>query len=199
MKDGILTLAGPALGDWAPAIGARRPGDAAGERAKDIYRVAEKDAFWDLLVPCREKLFNFIRKSLRFSTAAEDVYQETVLNAFRYFRTFRQDKEFAPWIFAIAHNALRDHFRREARTPAGPVVERLGQEDDSRTRELVQEIFAYAERLKPRHREVFFLFYDSGFSIAEIAGVTGLGEGNIKLILNQARNSLKAALGVNHD
>jgi RNA polymerase sigma-70 factor (ECF subfamily) len=161
--------------------------------------VADKDAFWELLDPCRAKLFNYIRKSLRFSTAAEDVYQETVLNAFRYFGRFRTDREFAPWIFAIAHNVLRDHFRREARTTAGPVVERLGEEDDSRTREIVQEIFAYAERLKPRHREVFFLFYDSGFSVAEIAGVTGLREGNIKLILHQARNSLKAALGVSDD
>jgi len=199
VKDGILTLAGPVVGGWAPAIGARNADPGPAEQAKDIDQATEKDAFWDLLSPCRDKLFNYIRKTLRFSTAAEDIYQETVLNAFRYFRTFRRDKDFAPWIFAIAHNALRDHLRREARTSAGPLVERLGDEDDSRTRELVGEIFAYAERLRPRHREVFFLFYDSGFSIAEIAGVTGLREGNIKLILNQARNSLKAALGVTHD
>ncbi len=199
MKDGILTLAGPVVGGWAPAIGARNAEAGPAEQAKDIDQATEKDAFWDLLSPCRDRLFNYIRKTLRFATAAEDVYQETVLNAFRYFRTFRRDKDFGAWIFAIAHNVLRDHLRREARTSAGPLVERLGDKDDSRTRELVGEIFAYAERLKPRHREVFFLFYDSGFSIAEIAGVTGLREGNIKLILNQARNSLKTALGVTHD
>lgn len=161
--------------------------------------VSDKDAFWELLAPCRDKLFNYIRKSLRFAIAAEDVYQETVLNAFRYFGTYRPDREFAPWIFAIAHNALRDHFRREARTSADPDIERRGAEDDERTKSMVREIFVYAEKLKPRHREVFFLFYDSGFSVAEIAGVTGLREGNIKLILHQARNALKAALGVTHD
>jgi RNA polymerase sigma-70 factor (ECF subfamily) len=166
---------------------------------KDRDRPVDKDAFWELLAPCRERLFNYIRKSLRFATAAEDVYQEAVLNAFRHFGTFRPEKEFAPWIFAIAHNALRDHFRREARTPAGPDVERLGDESGERKREMVREVFAYAERLKPRHREVFFLFYDSGFSVAEIAGVTGLREGNVKLILHQARNTLKAALGVSDE
>jgi RNA polymerase sigma-70 factor (ECF subfamily) len=196
VKDGILTLPGPAFRTWAPAIGARNPEASPGERVKDRDRPVDKDAFWELLAPCRDKLFNYIRKSLRFATAAEDVYQETVLNAFRYFGTYRPEREFAPWIFAIAHNALRDHFRREARTSADPDIERRGAEDDARTREMVREVFAYAEKLKPRHREVFFLFYDSGFSVAEIAGVTGLREGNIKLILHQARNSLKTALGV---
>lgn len=197
MKDGILALSGAALRTWAPAIGARGGEAGPGEWAKDTDRVADRDAFWDLLAPCRDRLFNYVRKTLRFSTAAEDVYQETVLNALRYFGSFRRDREFAPWIFAIAHNVVRDHLRRESRETADPVVERLGGiEDDSRTRELVQEVFAYAERLKPRHREVFFLFYDSGFSVAEIAGVTGLSEGHIKVILNQARNSLRAALGV---
>jgi RNA polymerase sigma-70 factor (ECF subfamily) len=199
VKDGILTLPGPAFQTWAPAIGAREESSGRDGWTRTGVRLSDKDAFWELLAPCRDKLFNYIRKSLRFATAAEDVYQETVLNAFRYFGTYRPEREFAPWIFAIAHNALRDHFRREARTPAGPAVERLGEEDDERKREMVREVFAYAEKLKPRHREVFFLFYDSGFSVAEIAGVTGLREGNVKLILHQARNSLKAALGVTHD
>ena len=156
-------------------------------------------AFWDLLSPVKDKLYNYIRKSLSFSVEADDVFQETILNAFRYFNTFRRDREFGPWLFAIAHNVLRDHFRRAARTVATPEAERWAEEDGTRTRELVREVYRYAEGLKPRHREVFFLFYDSGFSVAEIAGITGLGQGNVKVILFHARNALKTALGANHE
>jgi len=49
--------------------------------------------------------------------------------------------------------------------------------------------------LKPRQREVFFLFYDQGFSIQEIARITGLREGNVKFILNRARTAIKSIMG----
>jgi len=169
------------------------------ERAEKKVRLMDPSAFWERLAPVQDKLYNYIHKSLSFSIEADDVFQETVLNAFRYFETFKADREFGPWVFAIAHNVLRDHFRRAARTLTTSEAERWGKEDPTRTRELVREVYRYAEGLKPRHREVFFLFYDSGFSVAEIAGITGLSQGNVKLILFQARRELKSALGVTHE
>ena len=64
---------------------------------------------------------------------------------------------------------------------------------------LVQEIYSYASGLKPREREVFFLFYESGFAISEIEEITNLKSGYIKLLLHQARTNLKTKLGVSHD
>ena len=64
---------------------------------------------------------------------------------------------------------------------------------------LVQEIHSYAAGLRPREREIFFLFYESGFSINEIEKITGLKSGYIKLLLHQARTYLKTKIGVSHD
>jgi DNA-directed RNA polymerase specialized sigma24 family protein len=53
--------------------------------------------------------------------------------------------------------------------------------------------------LKPKYKEVFFLFYDGGFSISEIAGITGLKAGNIKFILNKAREAVRSVLGESNE
>ena len=151
--------------------------------------------FWEYLAPVNRKVYNFIVKSVGFSQDADDVFQESVLQAFRYFRTFRRNAKFETWLFSIAHNEVRKHFKKLSRAAvpldAAPVV---GGGAD-RTSDLVREVYLFAERLNPRQKEVFFLFYDSGFSIAEISDITGLREGNIKFILNQARRNLRKIMG----
>jgi RNA polymerase sigma-70 factor, ECF subfamily len=192
VKDGILSLAG--IEPWAVTV--RTPGRGrAVEMQAEKERVLSKEAFWDLLSPSRAKLYNYIHKSLNFSVEAEDVFQETVLNAFQYFDSFDPTRDFAPWLFAIAHNVLRDHFRRAGRESGALGAELASVEDGSYSRELVRQVYRYAEQLKPRQREVFFLFYDGGFSIAEISNITGLGEGNVRFLLNRARKALKKVLG----
>jgi len=165
------------------------------EMSGENTRVLSKAGFWDLIQPCRRKLYNFILKSLNFSVEADDVFQEAVLHAFQYFASFDQDRDFEPWLFAIAHNEIRHHYRRVANEAHLPELERPAADDASHSRELVRDVFRYAGRLKSRQREIFFLFYDSGFSVAEIAALTGLGEGNIRFQLHRARNALKKIMG----
>jgi RNA polymerase sigma factor (sigma-70 family) len=161
--------------------------------------VLSKIQFWDRLEPCRSKLYSYISKSLNFSTEADDVFQETVLRAIRYLASFRTEGDFAAWIFGIAHNEIKKHLKGARRTISSDSLDRLATPGDARTRELAREVFRYAEMLKPRPREIFFLFYDGGFSISEISDITGLREGNIKFILNRARRALKILLGESHE
>jgi RNA polymerase sigma factor (sigma-70 family) len=151
--------------------------------------------FRDLLEPCRGKLYNYIAKSLGFSAEADDVYQETLLRAFQFSVSFRREESFAAWIFGIAHNEIRRSRKSSNRYVPGIGLESLAAPAPAADPDLVREVYRFAERLKPRHKEVFFLFYDGGFKISEITRVTGLREGNVKFILNRARRSLKAILG----
>lgn len=167
----------------------KKPGEETGSAA----------AFLEYLDPVKRKVYNFILKSVNFSQDADDIFQESVLHAFRYFRTFRKDASFEAWLFSIAHNEIKKHFKKSAKLPAPLDAVRAAFPDSGRTRELVNEVYRFAETLKPRQREVFFLFYDSGFTIAEISRITGLDEGNIKFILNQARQNLKSIMGEDNE
>jgi RNA polymerase sigma-70 factor (ECF subfamily) len=177
------------------------------EKERSRHRTEMKDreevrvlqaAFWELMEPVKLRLYNFIFKSLNFSTDADDVYQETVLHAFQYFASFHKDKDFPAWTFSIAHNEIKSHFRRTRKQTAFHNIDTLATSQPDGRGMLVREVFRFAAQLKPKEREVFFLYYESGFSIPEIEGITGLKEGYIKLLLSQARNSLREALGVHH-
>jgi len=177
------------------------------EKARSLRRTKMKDkeeacvsqaAFWNLMEPVKLRLYNFVLKSLNFATDADDVYQETVLHAFQYFASFRKDRDFRAWIYSIAHNEIKNHFRKSRNLTASPNIGALMASPNDSTGALVREVFRFAAQLRPKEREVFFLFYESGFSIPEIEGITGLKEGYIKLLLSQARNNLKEALGVHH-
>jgi len=150
--------------------------------------------FWEQLSPFKLKLYNFIHKSLNFSEEADDVFQETVLRALKYFQSYKKELNFGTWLFSIAHNEIKRHFKKERKRPTFTDVEGLGI-SSTKQQDLVKDIYLYAGRLKPRHREVFFLFYYSGFTISEISRIIHLKEGSIKAFLYQARNTLRELLG----
>jgi RNA polymerase sigma-70 factor (ECF subfamily) len=156
------------------------------------------DQFWELAAPYKQKIYNFIHKSLSSSEEADDVYQETLLRGLKYLMSYDETKSFSTWLFAIAHNEVKKHFKNTVRRNPLPLAKELVTPDESARPDLVGEVYRFADRLKPKHREIFFLFYDSGFSIAEISRITGVGEGNVKFILNRARNILRELLGANH-
>jgi RNA polymerase sigma factor (sigma-70 family) len=151
--------------------------------------------FWEHLAPLNRKVYNFILKSVSFSPDADDIFQESVLKAFRYYRTFRKDAKFETWFFSIAHNEVRKHFKTASKKPVALDLVLPASPDAGRQGELVREVYRFAETLNPQKRKVFFLFYDSGFSVREIADIMGLREGNVRFILHQARCNLRAIMG----
>jgi RNA polymerase sigma-70 factor (ECF subfamily) len=50
------------------------------------------------------------------------------------------------------------------------------------------------EELAPAHRSVLLLHFIEGFSLEEIAGITGAGVGTVKSRLHYAKKSLKKRL-----
>jgi RNA polymerase sigma-70 factor (ECF subfamily) len=177
--------------------GIRVTGSSAMRQGRD--NAASAEFFWENLVPCKIRVYNYIRKALDFSADAEDVYQDTILHAFKYIRTYQDGRDFSAWLFGIAQNEIKKHYRKNPLNRVPFDEERLGLCDHGPERHLVEEIYRFAERLKPRHREVFFLFYDQGFTIQEIAGITGLRKGNIKFILNRVRQALRTVIGEDHE
>ena len=159
-----------------------------------------RDTFLAYLLPVKKHLYNFIRKALNFSTEADDIFQETLLKGFRYFHSFDRRKSFKTWIFTIAHNLMKDAHREKTLShwpvPLVEVGEIRLEADPTAVSTRVREIYAEAAKLKPRQREVFFLYYYNEFGIAEIAEITGLTGVNIKFILHQARSAIKKVMEV---
>lgn len=127
---------------------------------------------------------------------AEDLLQETLLQAFRNVNRFRGNSGPYTWLYAI----LRHQFltrRRKARfleflsllpdrpdeTPS--VEQRLGRES---THKQVRDALS---RLSFRHREILFLRYVEELKIREMATLLGLPTGSVKSRLHSAVNALQ--------
>ncbi|MCP4158332.1 MAG: sigma-70 family RNA polymerase sigma factor [bacterium] len=169
-------------------------------RKESRRRELSADDFIALLEPIEDSLYNFILKSLNFSEDAKDVYQDAVMRGMKYLKSYNTELSFKTWIFTVANNQIRHHFKKNKNNPETLEDNTVSKDiDDCADKERIEAIYRNAAKLKPKQREVFFLFYHNGVSINEIHEITGLKPGNIKFILNQSRESIKSDMGVKND
>ena len=155
----------------------------------------KRKSFLQQLLPVKKQLYNFILKSLNFHSESEDLYQETILKAFRYYDSLNPNKKFKPWIFTIACNLIKDYLRKEKPLPLFE-NSKIAYRNNLRNYAEIKEIYRVASRLKTKQRKVFYLYYYNDFKISEISDITGLSRVNIKFILNQCRKMIKSRLEV---
>jgi RNA polymerase sigma-70 factor, ECF subfamily len=132
---------------------------------------------------------------------AEDLTQETFLRALRSIRQYQPSRPFKPWLYAIAVNVARDHFKRadsryavsladdELVALADPIEldEAIGDDD--------QRVATAIVALPVHQRETIILRYYQDLALAEIAEVLAIPIGTVKsrlsLGLRQLRSWLK--------
>jgi RNA polymerase sigma-70 factor (ECF subfamily) len=61
------------------------------------------------------EIFRYLARVTARSSEAEDLSQETFLRAYRAYRTLAPDANVRAWLFTIATNLSRNHFRAERR------------------------------------------------------------------------------------
>ncbi len=161
------------------------------------------DPFWERLAPCRFALHAFVRKALNYSEDADDVFQETVERACRYFGGFNPAKPFRPWIYSIASNEVKRHYRQRRDRPCGLPDERelIFTGDGLTAPELAQarELHRLVMNLRPDWREVFLLCIQDGFNAAEAAEITGRTHATVRYMLFRARRRVRELLGDGHE
>ncbi len=149
--------------------------------------------FENELTSLQRALYNYITKSLNFIEDADDVYQETITRAYKYLGSYKTElSKFRTWIFRIASNEIKRYYSTQKEDRR--LVDRESAPAANEADETVIRIYEAASTLTSTQRRIFFLFYEQGFSIKEIAGITELKEGNIKTVLSHARTKIREVL-----
>ena len=156
--------------------------------------------FEQLVLPHVDAAFNLARWLLRRREDAEDVAQEALLRAYRFFRGFHGGDARA-WVLQIVRNTcytwleknrpmeLSVEFDEESHQQPHATPESLaiaGDEKERLTRAL--------EALPPRYREVLVLRELEGCSYKEIAAITSIPIGTVMSSLSRARRQLCVVL-----
>src|ERR1051326_7180510 len=117
---------------------------------------------------------------------AEELAQETFYRATRAFLGWRGGSPVA-WLLSIARNVLIDEVRRGRRLV--PLPETLVAPRDSRDEQLfVADALA---QVPEAQRRLLELVYVDGYSLAEVAALTGTTEGAAKTGLWRARTAFR--------
>lgn len=131
------------------------------------------------------------------ATLADDLLQESYLRFLCAARLSDGEAACRRYLFRIATNLLRDHWRR--RTPAsleGLPEEALGTDQGRHIARIEsQEILAPAwRRMRTRERQLLWLAYAEGATHREIAEITGLHSAGIRILLFRARRKMARLL-----
>jgi RNA polymerase sigma-70 factor, ECF subfamily len=99
------------------------------------------------------------------------------------------------YLFRIATNLLRDHWRRPAPVSIEAMPEELFATADRSGEWESQAILGPAlAQMRPRDRQLLWLAHAEGYSHHEIAQITGLGSASIRLLLFRARRKIARIL-----
>lgn len=129
----------------------------------------------------------------------DDLVQEVYLQVHRARRTFRPERPFEPWLFAIARHVSQMAARTRGRQAARevPIEQALSQHGELQPGHDVlgrRRLVSALRRLPDAQWEALRLTYVAGFSSAEIAARTGSTAGAIKVRLHRAHARLRAWL-----
>ncbi len=99
------------------------------------------------------------------------------------------------YLFRIATNLLRDHWRRPRSASIEEIPEEFFRAPDASAHSDSTAILGPAMKLmRPRDRQLLWLAYAEGYSHHEIAQVTGLASTSIRLLLFRARRKIASVL-----
>ena len=91
-----------------------RPSFHAGRSAVS-YSMMNKGAFDTVVSAHHEEILRYLRRVIGQAGDAEDLSQETFLRAYRAYGTLPEDANVRAWLFTLATNLAKNHFRSEKR------------------------------------------------------------------------------------
>lgn len=166
------------------------------ERIRSLVKRCLADdstAATELVDAFRQQVFGLAYRMLGHREDAEDVTQETFARALRSLRTWDEQRDFIPWLLAIAGNRCRTFLASKARRPRfASESEQLPDPTPSPAamRTLAEEVELALRGIRFEYRQAFVLFHEQELSYSEIAQTLGCPVGTVKTWVHRARREL---------
>lgn len=170
-------------------------------KACGTQALSSKTSDFELMVAKQDKrLRNFILKHFRDESAVEDIYQQTLIEAYCCWDKFRGDAKRETWIFGIALNIIRNVARRSPQYnfnfTSDDELEHEFAENSDPLEHCMKNQFSLKlehaiERLPEDLRATLILVIQTGKSYQETADTLGVPIGTVRSRISRARAQLR--------
>ena len=172
------------------------------------YLSGDEDAFATLVNKHVDRVFSFSLRLASDSSFAEDITQQTFINAWKHLGTYNTNRRFVTWLLSIAHNVAIDYLRKKRSVPFSQFDTESGGnvivETTSDTEPLPDELYARQElgnelagalvQLSTIEREVLTLHYEQELTFEEMAEMLGKSRNTLKSQHRRAIEKLRQVL-----
>ena len=163
---------------------------------KDLVKrclAGEQAAMVELVERFQGPVFGLCYRMLGQRQDAEDAAQETFVRALKSLKRWDPNREFEPWLLAIAGNRCRTALASRRRRPT--LLSFATTLDDPQAKAeptdlLAEEVELGLRRIRTEYREAFLLFHQHELSLEEIARTMHRPLGTIKTWIHRARLEL---------
>lgn len=138
-----------------------------------------------------KKVFQTAYCYMKSYADADDIQQEVFIKLFTYEKTFESDEHIKAWLLRVTANLCKNRLKScwyRNTVPLESAAEiGIGQPKED-------EFLEYLFRLKPKYRISLYMYYYEGYSVKELADITGDKEPTIISRLSRGRRQLKEIL-----
>ena len=166
----------------------------------NAFRRGEAEAFSELVRRYSKPLTMMILRIVRDQEEAKDLSQLAFIKAYEGFPRFARASSFKTWLYSIAMNAVKDHFRKRRPPMTSEALENVADPVESAPERLdkerrIMKLRTALEALPQKQRFTVQLRIYEGLSYKEIAEILGGTAGSARGNFFQAVKSLKEKLG----
>lgn len=140
---------------------------------------------WDETTP---KLYGYLVNVLHDRNLAEDILQTTWLKAIEALPNFKDRKgaSFSSWLFAIARNECKQHWRKSGREVSFDPTIHDKEVTDSTKEENTIFVDQIMKQLPPLDRELIRLHYIADLSFRDIAKLLKINSVTVRVRMHRA-------------
>jgi RNA polymerase sigma-70 factor (ECF subfamily) len=147
--------------------------------------------------------FDRVARALTLARAdrdlARDATQEAFARALRRWRKVRDMDRPDGWVYVVAMNQLRDHWRRSDHRRERPPEADDGAVDNTRAVAIRVSVREAITALPARQRQAVVLRYLADLPITDVADAMGCATGTVKATLHQALQNMRVEIGHEED
>jgi len=157
----------------------------------------EKDIIHQLFAKYYNEAMLYTMSLCRDRSLAEDIVSEAFFKALS--SSDDTVKNFKPWLLTVCRNEYLIYLRKHKHFSDEELSEETAAEEDRTLEKIIKSeeyraLYHAISLLPSSQKEIIHLFYFSGLSVKEIAGITNKSETNVKVILCRAREDLRKKL-----